>query len=95
MAIVTDPDILKELIREEVRAAIGSIATDPQPEVFDTQGAAAYCGGISRAMLERLRVTGGGPRFVKFGNLVRYRKADLDNWMAERVVASTSERAAS
>jgi excisionase family DNA binding protein len=47
---------------------------------------------ISVRTLERLRVTGNGPAFVKTGNrLVRYRQADLENWLASRARHSTSE----
>jgi len=58
-----------------------------------TQREAATLLRLSERTLERLRVTGGGPVFVKAGRLVRYRQADLENWIESRVVASTSERA--
>ncbi|MBI4606434.1 MAG: helix-turn-helix domain-containing protein [Planctomycetes bacterium] len=38
------------------------------------------------------RLTGAGPPFVRVsGRCVRYRRADLDSWIAARVVRSTSE----
>jgi predicted DNA-binding transcriptional regulator AlpA len=37
------------------------------------------------------RVTGGGPRFVKIGRSVRYRKGDVLDWLESRTVSSTSE----
>ena len=40
----------------------------------------------------RCRVTGGGPEFYKFGNRVRYARADIDAWAAERRFSPTSER---
>jgi excisionase family DNA binding protein len=46
---------------------------------------------LSERTLERLRVSGGGPHFVKAGRSVRYREADLEEWITERVVGSTSE----
>jgi excisionase family DNA binding protein len=45
---------------------------------------------LSERTLERLRVQGGGPRFVKAGRCVRYRETDLEAWIAARIVSSTS-----
>ncbi len=60
----------------------------------NTDQAAAYC-GLASATMEGLRCKGGGPRFVRYGRkAVRYLIADLDAWMAERTVASTSEQVA-
>ena len=59
---------------------------------IDTTRAAARI-GLSRSTLEKLRVYGGGPPYLKLGRLVRYRAHDLDTWLAERVVANTSEKA--
>jgi predicted DNA-binding transcriptional regulator AlpA len=50
---------------------------------------------LSERTLERLRVQGLGPKYVKCGRRsVRYRQSDLDEWIASRVVASTSQQAA-
>lgn len=47
---------------------------------------------ISKHTLNRWRVTGEGPPFIKYGpRLVRYREAALDEWAAMRTRASTSE----
>ena len=67
-------------------------------DIMTTIEAASYC-RLSKQTLERFRVSGGGPRFVKFGKsggtaAVRYRKSDLDDWIAGRVVRSTSEASA-
>ncbi len=59
------------------------------PHTVDTNGAAAYI-GLARNTLEKLRVTGGGPRFVKLGRAVRYRVSDLEAYVAARIVESTS-----
>jgi excisionase family DNA binding protein len=56
-----------------------------------TQREAACLLRLSERTLERLRVTGAGPVYVKAGRLVRYREADLEEWIASRVVGSTSE----
>jgi predicted DNA-binding transcriptional regulator AlpA len=52
--------------------------------------AAAIC-SLSERTLERLRVSGAGPKFVRLGKSVRYRLVDLEEWIASRVVGSTSE----
>jgi predicted DNA-binding transcriptional regulator AlpA len=63
------------------------------PAAFNTPQASAYT-GLAEKTLETLRTRGGGPRFVKYGrNAVRYLRADLDAFMAERLVTSTSEAA--
>lgn len=59
----------------------------------DTKGAAERIGLASKT-LENMRTRGDGPQFMKLGRAVRYRIADLDAWMAARLVSSTSERAA-
>jgi predicted DNA-binding transcriptional regulator AlpA len=59
----------------------------------DTEGAAKHI-GLAVSTLEKLRVTGAGPKYVKLGRAVRYRISDLEKYLAERVVSSTSERIA-
>ena len=46
---------------------------------------------ISVPTLERKRLVGDGPPFVKAGKSDIYRRADLDEWLASRIVRSTSE----
>lgn len=49
----------------------------------------------STRTLERLRLTGAGPRFLKAGKGVRarvlYRPVDIEAWLEATVFASTSE----
>jgi excisionase family DNA binding protein len=47
--------------------------------------------GVSPQYLEKLRVTGGGPEFVKLGRAVRYEKDALDRWIASNRRRSTSD----
>jgi excisionase family DNA binding protein len=56
-----------------------------------TQSEAAQMLRISVRTLERLRVSGGGPTYIKTGRLVRYRQSDLDKWISDRERHSTSE----
>ena len=47
--------------------------------------------GLSPRTLERYRVTGEGPRFLKLGRCVRYKRVDLDKWADRRRKRSTSD----
>ncbi len=47
--------------------------------------------GISHRTLEKWRVVGGGPRFIRVGRLVRYRQEDVQDWMRSRTVSNTTE----
>jgi predicted DNA-binding transcriptional regulator AlpA len=58
-----------------------------------TQRETALVLRLSERTLERLRLTGGGPSYVKAGRSVRYRQADIDAWIAARVVSNTSQEA--
>jgi hypothetical protein len=44
---------------------------------------------LSPRTLERFRLTGDGPPYVKAGRRVAYRPEDLDRWIADRVRHST------
>jgi excisionase family DNA binding protein len=56
-----------------------------------TQVEAARLTSVSERTLERLRVSGGGPRFVRIGRRVLYRLQDLETFIADRVVSNTSQ----
>ena len=58
-----------------------------------TQAEASRLLRLSERTLERLRLQGGGPLYVKAGRAVRYRECDLEAWIDARVVNSTSEEA--
>jgi predicted DNA-binding transcriptional regulator AlpA len=57
-----------------------------------TQREAALALRLSERTLERWRVQGTGPRFVRLNHSIRYRQQDLDAHIAARVVVSTSEK---
>ena len=42
--------------------------------------------GVNRVTLEKWAQLGTGPVYIKVGRLVRYRKSDLDRWLAEQTV---------
>jgi predicted DNA-binding transcriptional regulator AlpA len=58
-----------------------------------TQREASYVLRCSERTLERLRLSGLGPRYVKTIRRVLYRESDLDAWLTARLVRSTSEQA--
>jgi predicted DNA-binding transcriptional regulator AlpA len=58
-----------------------------------TQRQCAEMLALSERTLERLRVTGTGPKFLRIRHSVRYRPADVEAWLASQVVSSTSEAA--
>ena len=60
-------------------------------ELMDTRQAAAVL-GVQPRTLEAWRLRGSGPRYVQVGRLVRYRRAAIERWLAERERSSTSER---
>jgi predicted DNA-binding transcriptional regulator AlpA len=45
----------------------------------------------SERNLERMRLEGRGPRFVKIGRSVRYSADDVEAWIAAHAKSSTSE----
>ena len=61
------------------------------PALVLTEIEAANHLSVSTRHLQRLRVDGGGPLFVRLGERrIGYRATDLDAWLASRLVASTS-----
>lgn len=63
-------------------------------EAFLTQREAASVLRISERTLERFRLDGSGPQFVKAGRRVLYRRADIEAWTDDRTYQSTSEMGA-
>lgn len=64
--------------------------------LFNEIQAGRYMGGkaspVSPRTLQRWRMEGTGPSFVRIGRLVRYRRADLDQWLNGCIRQSTSQR---
>jgi excisionase family DNA binding protein len=63
-------------------------------DYFTPREAATYL-RTSTSTLAKKRVYGDGPKFVRWGRAVRYRREDLDAYMAARLVRSTSDRPSS
>ncbi|WP_426027246.1 helix-turn-helix transcriptional regulator [Brevundimonas sp. TWP2-3-4b2] len=53
---------------------------------------AALIVGLSVSTMNKLRVHGGGPTFLKLGRRVVYDPRDLDNWLTSRRRTSTSDQ---
>lgn len=64
--------------------------TERLPHLHPPADAAKYL-GMSISWLAKAAVSGGGPRFVKIGRAVRYRRSDLDDHLAAKIRSSTSD----
>jgi predicted DNA-binding transcriptional regulator AlpA len=49
--------------------------------------------GVAPISLRKWRTSGAGPQFIRVCGAVRYRRSDVENWIAGRSAASTSETA--
>ena len=67
---------------------------DSTTTLYDEDAAGKYIGGsqspVSTRTMQRWRLEGVGPTYVKLGRLVRYRQSDLDAFLEERTRTSTS-----
>jgi hypothetical protein len=75
------------LVHQEPQARKGA------RRLLDTKGAAEYL-DCSTFLLEKLRITGGGPVFIKISNSVRYDVRDLEAYLDSRRRTSTSDTGA-
>jgi excisionase family DNA binding protein len=67
-------------------------SADEKGDRFLTPKEAASDLRVSKSYLDKLRVYGGGPKFLRFGKRkVLYRKSDLDAWADQHSFGSTSE----
>jgi hypothetical protein len=49
---------------------------------------------LSKSTLDKLRVYGDGPLYIKVGSRVVYDRLDLDTWLIGKKVANTSQSVA-
>lgn len=61
------------------------------PSALLTVSEAARWAQVSESFLNKARVTGGGPTFLRLGRSIRYRVEDLQSWAVSRPAGSTSE----
>ena len=57
---------------------------------LSTTEAADHC-SVGKSTLEKLRLTGGGPPFIKLGARVIYDMSDLDAWLNKHRRGSTTD----
>lgn len=77
--------------------ALKPASDERQPEAGTTNQKAGYLTNneaaaylrLSPRTLEKLRITGGGPRFHKFGRRVMYALIDVEAWASERSFETT------
>ena len=65
------------------------------PDCLLTESQAVLLLNLSARTLQTWRLRGGGPKFVKAGRAVRYRKRDLLDWIEQATVENTSQEAGS
>ena len=70
--------------------ARGGRDSEPTRSLLDT-GRAARMLGMSGRTLEKWRILGIGPPYLKLGRRVLYSSTDLDAWLKSRRRQSTSE----
>lgn len=82
--MATDADEMEALAKAVVDELLARGAVPAASPWMDTRQAAAYL-GVSAQFLEGSRhyEDGKGPAFHKVGRLVRYRREDLDSWLAQ------------
>lgn len=67
---------------------------DAPPEARFDERVVAVVAGCSESTLQKYRLVGLGPKFLKIGKSVRYEKREVDAWLTQhRAHQSTSEYA--
>lgn len=83
-----------EKFKAENNSYYGFVATKgnwgPFSSPFLTPAHLAKALGVSVKTLERLRMSGGGPKFIKVSKQVRYPIVELDNWVRENLMQQDS-----
>lgn len=60
------------------------------PDTFLKEDQVAELLGLPVRTMQSWRLRGGGPEFYKIGRSVRYKRSDLDEWLANRKASSTA-----
>ena len=74
----------------DLHLTLPQLAKEQTAEFLTPKQAAGYL-RVSKSYLDKLRVYGGGPNFLRFGRKILYRKSELNLWAAERSFSSTSQ----
>jgi excisionase family DNA binding protein len=75
-------------LNEALKTSVAHLPTNNK--LMPTAEAADYL-KMARSTLAKARLHGTGPRFIKIGRAVRYRRADLDAWINARYADSTAD----
>ena len=75
---------------DDLRLTLPRNVLERTEEFLTPKQAAGYL-RVSKSYLDKLRVYGGGPMFLRFGRKILYRKSELNLWAAGRCFGSTSE----
>jgi predicted DNA-binding transcriptional regulator AlpA len=82
------------LVPEAGNAPVSTPAIEQVDALLSTPDAAMHLGGFKPATLEQWRWHNRGPRFVKLGRCIRYRRSDLDLYINERIHGTAETLAA-
>ncbi len=89
-AAVTEPPVSPTIAADPIVAAMQQVSAEMQKLL--TPAAVSELLGVAERTLERWRITGEGPRYVKLTRkVVRYLADDLATFVAERVKANTAQ----
>ena len=66
-------------------------AVSSREPLFKPDEAGEYVGFTSN-WLAKLRIYGGGPKYIKLGRKIRYARSDLNAWIAAGRSISTSQQ---
>ncbi len=66
------------------------LTINPSEELLTTKETAVRL-KVSESFLAKKRVSGGGPKFVKLGRVVRYSEMAINEYLASQVRDSTSD----
>lgn len=82
------PDRVSAERRDPGRARVRSTSAVDGPLIDEKQLCADL--GISPVTATKWRAKAAGPPFIKVGRLVRYRRADVEAWLASRTIGRWS-----
>ncbi|MFZ2493907.1 MAG: helix-turn-helix domain-containing protein [Thermoanaerobaculia bacterium] len=64
---------------------------DAEQGLYTPEEAAHYLRGVSTSTLAHWRSAGRGPRYLKVGGIIRYRREDLERFVSRNVVATADD----
>ena len=91
--VLISPEDLREMVASSVRVAVADAMQSRRIKGVMTEPEAAEYLGFAPNTLRQWRVEGIGPRYAKpAGKAIRYRKDDLDAWLADGMLATADHR---